>query len=126
MMTVNHKNNIIKRYILTLAVALMLGLIFLRSFYWPVMGEKRKLIIGALTLFFIVFVPVIVIKMNAFHVFVNKLEEKSRVLFEKTKECKWKVLYVLSVSLLGIGLTYLLSWLTSNIILKTAFNIRLF
>lgn len=125
-MSSRQKNNAIKKYLFVFSVVFVAGIVFLKSFYWPVMGEKRKLAICGLTAFFVFLIPVLSIRISRFNVLLERMGQNFELVIDKLKERKRKYTLILSMFLASIGLAYILSNLVSRFIFRTVFNVRLF
>lgn len=104
----------------------MLGVIFLNSFYWPHEGiGERKIVAGVIAILLAVVVPVMLISIDFFYMYVQRIFESLNKVIICIKNNKKKAgkfcIFILSV----IAISYIVTNIISECIWKTGFNIHL-
>lgn len=125
-MRTKNMNGKIKNYFAALLVMAIVCVIFLRSFYWPVEGiGKRRVLVWMIALFGVCVVPVLMVKVNGLYRFVENLREFLTTIAVVAKRNKRKIISFFVVNAIGVGISWILTYLISKYILIVDFNIRI-
>lgn len=114
-------------YILSLLISFVLMGIFVNSFYWPYEGvSKRKLLEAAIVVFCVVLLPILSVKIDCIYKTIIKcicvLEDN----IETIKACKKRMLSFLGSIVVGVGLSGIVTYVVSVLVMKKTYNIRMF
>ena len=116
-----------KIYLVTLIIMIFLMIIFANSFYWPYDEfSNRKLLVLAIVLFSIVVVPILSVKNNILSNCIRKILTNVIKVIETARQNKKRVAFFTCFIIFGFGLAYVVTYFVGLLVLRTAFNVRLF
>lgn len=114
-------------YILVLLVMAILMAVFANSFYWPYEEfSKRKFLVGLIVFCGVVIVPVLAVTIEEFYRRVKKYIHCVNCIAEKIWERKKRVAFFLCIALVGMGLSWVATYIVSRFMLQTEYNLHLF